>query len=209
MPHCGGLASLEPRVLGLQVRVTPGSEDAGSSTFSPTFPRPRKASHYGICGSGPQPERTVRSSHPWPVGPIPQSARLPDSTVWLHFLHMLHCPAACQLCCPGQHRHASLISAGLAQRVRGSEGLTLAPRGGSCLATSSCNLFMYLFLCALRGSEFLVHKLAKVVLRALPLHWLPVCRFPTSVLSRLATRAFSAVAFSSVESERQQDPPHR
>lgn len=142
-----------------------------------------KASHYGICGSGPQPERTVRSSHPWPVGPIPQPARLPDSTVWLHFLHMLHCPAACQLCCPGQHRHASLVSAGLVQRVRGSEGLTLAPRGGSCLATSSCNLFMYLFLCALRGSEFLVHKLAKVVLRALPLHWLPLCRFPTSVLS--------------------------
>lgn len=122
---------------------------------------------------------------PHTLGPSVPSPSQPDCPT-------PQCGYTSSICCtvqlrvrknPGQHRHASLVSAGLAQRVRGSEGLTLAPRGGSCLATSSCNLFMYLFLCALRGSEFLVHKHAKVVLRALPLHWLPLCRFPTSVLS--------------------------
>lgn len=208
MPHCGGLASLEPRVLGLQVRVMPGSEDAGSSTYSPTF---RDLGKPAIMGSAAADPSQSGQFAPHTLGPSVPSPSQPDCPT-------PQCGYTSSICCivqlhvsknPGQHRHASLVSAGLAQRVRGSEGLTLAPRGGSCLATSSCNLFMYLFLCALRGSEFLVHKLAKVVLRALPLHWLPLCRFPTSVLSRLTTRAFSAVAFSSVESERQQDPPHR
>lgn len=89
-----------------------------------------------------------------PVSTASQTAQLQccyTSSVW----------RTVQLCVsknPGQHRHASLVSAGLEHRVRGSEGqagttLTLAPRGGSCLATSSCiySCIYFFVLCGDQG----------------------------------------------------------